>query len=334
MRPSVVSSKSANINSINRLRRLNRIRNKRISKQFPIPRNFDHARATLGIAIGEANLQNNLRRSRAFNYAGRSCSIIDGPNDEDPAHHITSWVCNEDHIRIAIGEANLQNNLRRSRAFNYAGRSCSIIDGPNDEDPAHHITSWVCNEDHIRKCSQPENLGPPKYQCKHCKAWMWYEERTNITRPTTNPVFSLCCKEGTIKLPAVRPMPQFLKQLHYDETSDMIHFKEKIRLYNSMFQFTSMGAKVDTSINDSRGPYVFQTLGFNYHLIGSVLPVEGKQPTYAQLYIVDTANEQQNQTLDYISLKENNDYLELMSLAMSMMRCPEEILEEILWDKG
>ncbi|OMO62337.1 hypothetical protein COLO4_33117 [Corchorus olitorius] len=153
MRPSFGSSKSANINSINRLRRLNRIRNKRFSKQFPIPRNFDHARARLGIVIGEANLQNNLRRSRAFNYAGRSCSIVDGPNDEHPAHHITSWVYNEDHI---------------------------------------------C------KCSQPENLGPPKYQCKHCKAWMWYEERTNINRPTTNPVFSLCCKKGTIKLPALQ----------------------------------------------------------------------------------------------------------------------------------
>ncbi|OMO93711.1 DNA helicase PIF1, ATP-dependent [Corchorus olitorius] len=71
-----------------------------------------------------------------------------------------------------------------------------------------------------------------------------------------------------------------------------------------------MGAKVDGAINNSRGPYVFQTLGENYHLIGIVLPVEGKQPKYAQLYIVDTENELQNCINNFTSNASSDDVRE------------------------
>ncbi|OMP10721.1 DNA helicase PIF1, ATP-dependent [Corchorus olitorius] len=161
--------------------------------------------------------------------------------------------------------------------------------------------SWVYNEDHIRKLFEPHYIGGPRYQCIHCKAWLWYEERKKICSSTTNPVFSFCCKEGTIKLPPLRTMPEYLKQLHYNEGGNKTHFKEKIRLYNTMFQFTSMGGKVDSLINNSRGPYVFQTLGHNYHYMGTLLPEEGTRPKYAQLYVVDTANECENRISPFVS---------------------------------
>ena len=52
-----------------------------------------------------------------------------------------------------------------------------------------------------------------------------------------------------------------------------------------MFAFTSMGGRVDGSINHSKGPYVFRMCGQNYHRIGSLLPEIGKRPQFAQLYI-------------------------------------------------
>ncbi|GKC64740.1 helicase-like protein [Tanacetum coccineum] len=61
-----------------------------------------------------------------------------------------------------------------------------------------------------------------------------------------------------------------------------------------MFCFTSFGARIDHSINTGRAPYTFKINGQNYHRIGSLLPKQGIQPRYAQLYFFDTENEVQN----------------------------------------
>ncbi|GKC43472.1 DNA helicase, partial [Tanacetum coccineum] len=58
-----------------------------------------------------------------------------------------------------------------------------------------------------------------------------------------------------------------------------------------MFAMTSFGAKIDESINDGRGPYVFKVSGQIYHWIGSPA---GEPPRFLQLYIYDTYNELQN----------------------------------------
>ncbi|KAI3812104.1 hypothetical protein L1987_16809 [Smallanthus sonchifolius] len=58
-----------------------------------------------------------------------------------------------------------------------------------------------------------------------------------------------------------------------------------------MFSFTSMGGKVDSSINRGKAPYVFRFGGENYHTIGSLLPNDGSKPKFSQLYIYDTENE-------------------------------------------
>ncbi|XP_068309880.1 uncharacterized protein [Pyrus communis] len=55
-----------------------------------------------------------------------------------------------------------------------------------------------------------------------------------------------------------------------------------------------MGAKVDPSINKGRGPYVFKINGQVHHLMGSLLPPEGDNPKFAQLYIYGTQNEVSN----------------------------------------
>lgn len=55
--------------------------------------------------------------------------------------------------------------------------------------------------------------------------------------------------------------------------------------------FTSMRAKVAMSINKGWGPYVFRIDGQAHHLMGSLLPLQGKNPKFAQLYTHDTYNE-------------------------------------------
>jgi hypothetical protein len=55
-----------------------------------------------------------------------------------------------------------------------------------------------------------------------------------------------------------------------------------------------MGAQIDNSVNDGRGPPLFKICGQVHHHIGSLLPPNGSSPKFIQLYIYDTANEIQN----------------------------------------
>src|SRR5207253_6963994 len=108
-------------------------------------------------------------------------------------------------------------------------------------------------------------------------------------------VYSNCCKRGQIKIPKFREPPTYLKNL-LNPNGDKIckHFLQKIRQYNSMFAFTSMGANIDKTINQGEGPYVFRINGQVHHQIGSLLPLPNTSSKFLELYILDTKNEIEN----------------------------------------
>jgi hypothetical protein len=53
------------------------------------------------------------------------------------------------------------------------------------------------------------------------------------------------------------------------------------------FVFTSVGAKLDSRILGTTGPYVFKIYGALSHHMESLLPLDNDTPAYAQLYIMD-----------------------------------------------
>ena len=55
-----------------------------------------------------------------------------------------------------------------------------------------------------------------------------------------------------------------------------------------------MGANVDSSVTGTPGPFTFRVHGQIIHRIGSMLPEDGNDPEYLQLYIFDTENELRN----------------------------------------
>ncbi|GKA24180.1 helicase [Tanacetum coccineum] len=138
------------------------------------------------------------------------------------------------------------------------------------------------------------NLGPPSYRCSKCDATMWYAERTDKAKRVAHPTFSLCCQEGKLRLSQFNDTPPPLKTLLDYTVPTTSKFREQIKVYNSMFCFTSFGANIDHSINSGRAPYKFRINGQNYHRMGSLLPAEGVPPRYAQLYFFDTQNEIRN----------------------------------------
>ncbi|OMO84718.1 DNA helicase PIF1, ATP-dependent [Corchorus capsularis] len=100
---------------------------------------------------------------------------------------------------------------------------------------------------------------------------------------------------GMVSLPARRPTPLFLDGLLDPRGGPMSRiFRDNIRVYNSLFQFTSLGAKIDNSVNAGAGPYIFRLNNQTHHKIGPLLPADGVSPQFAQLYIYDCANEVSN----------------------------------------
>lgn len=123
---------------------------------------------------------------------------------------------------------------------------------------------------------------------------MWFEERVQKRFKARCPRFSLCCKQGRVTLPLYNPPPEILYDLFHKRDRRGKFFLANIRSFNSMFAFTSMGGKIDKSMNNGGGPPVFVINGENYHQIGSLLPLPDNEPKFAQLYIHDTENEVSN----------------------------------------
>jgi len=124
---------------------------------------------------------------------------------------------------------------------------------------------------------------------------MWYQERKDKCRNTTQPKFSLCCESGNVQLPLVEQPPEILQHLLFDyQSRDSKNYQSNARVYNAMFSFTSPGMSMDTNLEKGRRPPTLRLHGQIFHRIGSMLPLPGQRSKFAQLYIYDTDNEVAN----------------------------------------
>ncbi|KAG1783466.1 hypothetical protein EV702DRAFT_1191888 [Suillus placidus] len=116
---------------------------------------------------------------------------------------------------------------------------------------------------------------------------------------------------GQVSLPPFPPWPPELQQAYTNRT-----FISKIRQYNSALAFTSVGINIKDRALQGSGPNAFRIHGSLHHLMGSLIPPEGIQPSYAQLYIYDPeeatnihATRPGNEGLDRRILRELHDML-------------------------
>ncbi|GBB84444.1 hypothetical protein RclHR1_01100036 [Rhizophagus clarus] len=135
------------------------------------------------------------------------------------------------------------------------------------------------------------DLGQIDQICVHCGAKFWMEERDHSSN-RASPTFSICCAHGKVLLPPLAEPPLYLLNLYTSSESDAISFRKNIRHYNSVLACTSFGANIDTF--QGQGISNFCIHGQVYHQIGSLLPEEGHQPAFAQLYIYDSMHEIEN----------------------------------------
>ncbi|GJW68145.1 hypothetical protein Tco_0122569 [Tanacetum coccineum] len=110
-----------------------------------------------------------------------------------------------------------------------------------------------------------------EHSCEYYGALFWYEERLKSIGRNRRPKYGHCCKGRQVVLRMYQIYPDYIKLLLNDR-----HFMENIRAYNEMFSITSLGAHIDESVNNGRGPYVFKICGQLYHWLGSLCPAEGE----------------------------------------------------------
>ena len=107
-----------------------------------------------------------------------------------------------------------------------------------------------------------------------------------------------------------------------------LEFRKNVRKYNQALAWTSTGAKVDTNLaNLNGGHYTFKIQGQLYHQIGSLLPAEGNEHKFAQIYFLDAEEQtaRRNQiydlnpeifkTLSTILENSNNPYVQIFKQA-------------------
>jgi len=85
------------------------------------------------------------------------------------------------------------------------------------------------------------------------------------------------------------PPPTSQKPFEWHKPLSLLPSRKHICQYNAAFAFTSVGVKIDHTVTSSSGPYAFKINGELHHLFGALLPEEGQQPMYAQLYVHDPA---------------------------------------------
>ncbi|KAH7846751.1 hypothetical protein Vadar_017750 [Vaccinium darrowii] len=132
-------------------------------------------------------------------------------------------------------------------------------------------------------------LGKMDILCPRCSALHWMDER--LARSSrSNPLFGTCCLQGKIKLHALITPPPPLKALFDGDDVRSKSFRMYVRVYNTTNAFTSLGATFDDRLLPGRGPTSFTIHGELRHRVGSLLPQQGNDASYAQLYIYDPAS--------------------------------------------
>ena len=112
-------------------------------------------------------------------------------------------------------------------------------------------------------------------ECRFCGAYLFPAELNHLGD------CRICCSNGKVKLPPLPSLPPSLQQL-YDKRA----FREELRAYNAAFCFASLGVDIVNN-RDGSGPACFAVQGGIYHRIGDLLPKEGEEPIYAQIYVLD-----------------------------------------------
>ena len=98
----------------------------------------------------------------------------------------------------------------------------------------------------------------------------------------------------------MQDMPRTLERLLYDHGGDAVEFRKNIRRYDCALQLASSVSKKHPLLErmlqqrSSTGPQSYVVGGHVYHRMGPLLPDDGRDPQFAQLFCYDPDHELEN----------------------------------------
>jgi hypothetical protein len=84
------------------------------------------------------------------------------------------------------------------------------------------------------------DLGRTEVECPFCQAKMWLEDRLTDSSKI-NPKFGLCFNKGGYTVQELKATHSTIHNLLSGNTAESRDFKSNFRVYNSKFNFTSLG---------------------------------------------------------------------------------------------
>ncbi|KAL4562102.1 hypothetical protein LXL04_034294 [Taraxacum kok-saghyz] len=157
-----------------------------------------------------------------------------------------------------------------------------------------NIDNSILGVSQVSLLSDYVDHGDQTHICTICHAKLWKVETLRGNRSGKRTSFSICGDNGKVQPPELKETPIDYQDLFHSNDAKTKFFFKNIRRFNSMFSFTSMGGRVDNSINRGNATYIYRLSGKNYHCLGSLLPPNGSQLKFSQRYIYDTENEISN----------------------------------------
>ncbi|XP_045821889.1 uncharacterized protein LOC123914761 [Trifolium pratense] len=216
--------------------------------------------------------------------------------------------------RVAVEKISIRRGLHRSKAGTsyLKGKKLNLTENQSSSSTIdlyqklYHVQYDESNSKLFRSSESQDymDFGDMDVCCVDCNALIWYQERADKNKGKSHLKISLCCKKGNVTLPPMIEPPSLLRNLFNGLHPKSSNFLLNIRSYNNMFSFTSIGGKIES--DNSPGPPHFVISGQNYHQIGSLVPLPGQRPKFAQLYIYDTENEVSNRLSHFRSYELEN----------------------------
>ena len=114
--------------------------------------------------------------------------------------------------------------------------------------------------------------------CKFCGAKKWKNETA-----------SLCCNSGKVELTPYPSPPVFIKNLLTENSTEAKLFRENSRSFNNALALSSIRVNEKKFSNGYNPSVIFE--GKVQQLYGPLLPENGEDPKFAQLYIHDPSTQ-------------------------------------------
>jgi hypothetical protein len=123
-----------------------------------------------------------------------------------------------------------------------------------------------------------------------------------------------CCISNLFPSPIPEPLNSWLSRPN--SSPEAQQFLKNIRVYNNLFSMASSGMD---AANPPDGNSMIAIKGKVYHRMGSAWPAEGDIPRFAQLWIIDGAEEQVNARLATAGLRESSLHRGIVSQLQEML---------------